>query len=321
MPEHRAHPRPTRVAVVGVGNVGATFAYALLLSGLAAEIVLIDANRAKAEGEAMDLNHTVPFAYPTRVWAGDYSDCAGATVTVLAAGSNQKPGETRLDLIKRNVSIWRDIVAEVAKNNPEGILLVATNPVDILTYAAWKLSGLPSERVIGSGTLLDTSRFRYLLSQHFGVDARSVHAFIIGEHGDSEVPVWSSANIAGMRLPQFCKAQGIPDDQQAMELIFLQTRDAAYQIIERKGATYYAVAAGLMRITQAILRDQRTVLSISSVIDNYHGLSDLCFSLPTVLDRGGIEKVLHLELDKNEIEKLCHSAEILKATIKSLNLD
>ena len=321
MPEHRAHPRPTRVAVVGVGNVGATFAYALLLSGLAAEIVLIDANRAKAEGEAMDLNHTVPFAYPTRVWAGDYSDCAGATVTVLAAGSNQKPGETRLDLIKRNVSIWRDIVAEVAKNNPEGILLVATNPVDILTYAAWKLSGLPSERVIGSGTLLDTSRFRYLLSQHFGVDARSVHAFIIGEHGDSEVPVWSSANIAGMRLPQFCKAQGIPYDQQAMELIFLQTRDAAYQIIERKGATYYAVAAGLMRITQAILRDQRTVLSISSVIDNYHGLSDLCFSLPTVLDRGGIEKVLHLELDKNEIEKLCHSAEILKATIKSLNLD
>ena len=154
MPEPRAHPRPTRVAVVGVGNVGATFAYALLLSGLAAEIVLIDANRAKAEGEAMDLNHTVPFAYPTRVWAGDYSDCAGATVTVLAAGSNQKPGETRLDLIKRNVSIWRDIVSEAAKHNPEGILLVATNPVDVLTYAAWKLSGLPSERVIGSGTLL-----------------------------------------------------------------------------------------------------------------------------------------------------------------------
>jgi len=177
----------------------------------------------------MDLNHTVPFAYPTRVWAGDYSDCAGATVTVLAAGSNQKPGETRLDLFKRNVSIWRNIVSEVAKHNPEGILLVATNPVDILTYVAWKLSGLPSERVIGSGTLLDTARFRYLLSQYFGVDARSVHAFIIGEHGDSEVPVWSSANIAGMRLPQFCEAQGITDDRQAMENIFLQTRDAAYQ--------------------------------------------------------------------------------------------
>jgi L-lactate dehydrogenase len=319
--ESEAHSRPTRVAVVGVGNVGATFAYALLLSGMAAEIVLIDANRAKAEGEAMDLNHTVPFAYPTRIWAGDYSDCAGATVTVLAAGGGQKAGETRLDLIKKNASIWRKIVPEIAKHNSEGILLVATNPVDVLTYAAWKLSGLPSERVIGSGTLLDTSRFRYLLSQHFGVDARSVHAFIIGEHGDSEVPVWSSANIAGMRLPQFCKAQGIPDDRQAMENIFSQTRDAAYRIIERKGATYYAVAAGLMRITQAILRDQNTVLSISSLIHGFHGLTDVCFSLPTVVDCGGVEQVLHLELDQAELEQLRHSAAVLKTTIKSLNLE
>ena len=321
MTEARIHPRPTRVAVVGVGSVGATFAYALLLSGLAAEIVLIDANHAKAEGEAMDLNHTVPFAHPTRIWAGDYSDCAGATVTVLAAGSNQKPGETRIDLVKKNAAIWRSIVPEVAQHNPDGILLVATNPVDVLTYAALKLSGLPSERVIGSGTILDTSRFRYLLSQHFGVDARSVHAYVIGEHGDSEVPVWSSANIAGMRLPQFCKAQGIPDDRQAMENIFLQTRDAAYHIIERKGATFYAVAAGLMRITEAILRDQSTVLSISSLINGYHGLTDVCFSLPTVIDRGGIEKVLHLELDKDEINKLRDSASVLKTTIKSLDLD
>ena len=319
--ESRVHPRPTRVAVVGGGSVGATFAYALLLSGLAAEIVLIDANRAKAEGEAMDLNHTVPFAHPTRIWAGNYSDCAGAAVTVLAAGGNQKPGETRLELLKKNASIWRSIVPEVAKHNPEGILLIATNPVDVLTYAAGKLSGLPWERVIGSGTILDTSRFRYLLSQHFGVDARSVHAYIIGEHGDSEVPVWSSANIAGMRLSQFCKAQGISDDRQAMENIFLQTRDAAYHIIERKGATYYAVAAGLMRITEAILRDQSTVLSISSLINNYHGVSDVCFSLPTVVDRGGVEQVIHLELDKNEVEKLRHSAELLKTTTKSLGLN
>lgn len=319
--EPRIHPRPTRVAIVGAGNVGATFAYALLLSGLAAEIVLIDANRAKAEGEAMDLNHTVPFTHPTRVWAGDYSDCAGATVTVLAAGGNQKPGETRLDLIKKNASIWRKIVPEVTKHNPEGILLVATNPVDVLTYAAWKLSGLPSEHVIGSGTILDTSRFRYLLSQHFGVDARSVHAFIIGEHGDSEVPVWSSANIAGMRLPEFCMAQGIPDDRQAMENIFLQTRDAAYRIIEGKGATYYAVAAGLMRITQAILRDQSTVLSISSLIKDYHGLTGVCFSLPTVVDRGGVEQVLRLELNKEEVERLQHSGAVLKTTIQSLDLD
>ena len=307
--------------MVGVGNVGASFAYALLMSGLAAEIVLIDANRSKAEGEAMDLNHTVPFTHPTRIWAGDYPDCAGATVTVLTAGAGQKPGETRLDLIKKNAAIWRDIVPAVTRHNPDGILLVATNPVDVLTYAAWKLSGLPAQRVLGSGTILDTSRFRYLLSQHFGVDARSVHAFIIGEHGDSEVPVWSSANIAGMRLPEFCQAQHLPFDAKAMEEIFLQTRDAAYRIIERKGATYYAVAAGLMRITQAILRDQSTVLSVSSLIQDYYEMSDVCFSLPTVVDRGGIEKVLRLELSSDELTRLRHSAEVLRRTIRELNLD
>jgi len=174
--------------------------------------------------------------------------------------------------------------------------------------------------VIGSGTILDTSRFRYLLSQHFGVDARSMHAYIIGEHGDSEVPVWSSANIAGMRLADFCKAQGPPYDQQAMEDIFVQTRDAAYRIIERKGATYYAVAAGLMRITQAVLRDQSTVLSISSLIADYYGMTDVCFSLPTVIDRRGVDKVLRLELSAQEVEKLRHSAEVLKATLNQLEL-
>lgn len=311
---------PSRVAVVGVGNVGATFAYALLLSGLAAEIVLIDANRAKAEGEAMDLNHTVPFTHPTKIWAGDYEDCAGATVTVLAAGANSKPGETRLALVEKNAAIWRQIVPKVVQHNPEGILLIATNPVDVLTYAALKLSKLPPARVIGSGTVLDTARFRYLLSQHFEVDARSVHAYIIGEHGDSEVPVWSLANIAGMRLPDFCKAQGITNDRRAMEEIFVGTRDAAYYIIERKGATYYAVAAGLMRITQAILRNQSSVLSVSSLIDDYYGISDVCFSLPTVVDRGGVHRVLRPELSTEEIEKLRHSAEVLQATIRKLNL-
>jgi L-lactate dehydrogenase len=321
MPEQSNRSAPTRVAIVGVGNVGATFAYALLLSGLAAEIVLVDANHARAEGEAMDLNHALPFTHPTRVWAGNYSDCAGAVVTVLTAGAPQNPGETRLDLIKKNAAIWSQIVPQAVKPNPGGILLIATNPVDVLTYAAWKLSGLPPERVIGSGTILDTARFRYLLSQHFAVDARSVHAYIIGEHGDSEVPVWSSANIAGMRLRQFCQAQQIPYDPKAMKKIFLQTRDAAYQIIERKGATYYAVAAGLMRITQAILRNQRTVLSVSSLIRNYHGLDDVCFSLPTVIDRGGVEQVLRLEMDTDEVEKLRQSAQVLRETISSLNLN
>ncbi len=308
-----------RVSIVGVGNVGTTYAYTLLLSGMASEIVLIDANQAKAEGEAMDLSHAVPFTHPTRVWAGNYSDCAGSAITVLTAGAGQKPGETRLDLVKKNAAIWRQIVPEVTKHNPQGLLLVATNPVDVLTYLAWTLSGLPAERVIGSGTTLDTARFRYLLSQHFGVDARSVHAYIIGEHGDSEVPVWSLANIAGMRLPDFCKAQGVPCDQASMDHIFTLTRDAAYRIIERKGATFYAVAAGLMSITQAILRDQRSVLSVSSLISDYYGLTDVCFSLPTVVSSRGVERVLRLELSQDEITKLKHSAEVLRATLKTIN--
>jgi len=313
------HLHPTRVAIIGAGNVGATFAYTLLLNGLAAEIVLIDANHAKAEGEAMDLNHAVPFASPTRIWAGSYADCAGAAVTVITAGAAQKPGETRLDLVKRNAVIFRQIVPEIVRYNPNGIIVVATNPVDVLTYVAWRLSDLPAQRVIGSGTMLDTARFRYLLSQHFGVDPRSVHAFIIGEHGDSEVPVWSLANIAGMRLPAFCAAHGMSGDQIDMEAIFHQTRDAAYEIIQRKGATYYAVAAGLMRLMEAILRDQSTVLSISSLIQDYYGISNVCLSLPTVVDQLGVERVLHLDLSTNEIEGLRRSADILKTMVAQLN--
>jgi len=308
-----------RVAVVGTGNVGSTFAYALLLGGLASEIVLIDLNRARAEGEAMDLNHTEPFAKPTRIWAGDYADCAGAAVTVIAAGVNQKPGETRIDLVKRNAAVFASVIPQVAKHNPEGIILVATNPVDVLTHATLSLSGLPSRRVIGSGTILDTARFRHLLSKHFAVDPRSVHAYIIGEHGDSEVPVWSLANIAGMRLEAFAAAQGMPLTKDDMQRIFTSTRDAAYAIIQRKGATYYAVAAGLMRIVEAILRDQRTVLSVSSLADCY-GLSGVCLSLPTVVNRSGIERVLKLDLSGEELAALRHSADVLKGIIEQLEL-
>jgi L-lactate dehydrogenase len=312
--------QPLRVAVVGTGNVGASFAYALLLSGLAAEIVLVDKNHRKAEGEAMDLNHAVPFAHPTRVWAGDYADCAGACVTVLAAGASTVPGETRLDLLQRNASIFSEIVPQVVRYNPEGILLIATNPVDVLTYASFRLSGLPIARVMGSGTILDTARFRYLLSHHFGVDARSVHAFIIGEHGDSEVPVWSLANIAGMRLPEFCRAHGVALDRAAMDDIFHQTRDAAYHIIARKGATYYAVAAGLMRIVEAILRNQSTVLSVSHLVENYYDISDVCLSLPALVNRGGMQRQLRIELNDDEVRQLRHSAEVLKRTIAKLDL-
>ena len=263
--------RSTRIAIVGTGNVGSTYAYALLLSGLASEIVLIDANRAKAEGEAMDLNHAVTFAYPTRVWAGDYSDCADAAITVIAAGVSQRPGETRLDTISRNGEIWKQIIPEIVRYCATGILLIATNPVDVLTYAAWKISGLSAKRVIGSGTILDTSRFRYLLSQYFGVDARSVHAHIIGEHGDSEVPVWSLANIAGMRLEDFSRIQS-------------------------------------------------TVLSVSSLIDGPYGLHDVCLSLPTIVNRHGIKHVLELDLSQDELQKLRHSADVLKGTFAKLAL-
>jgi L-lactate dehydrogenase len=311
---------PIRVAVVGMGNVGATFAYALLLSGLSAEIVLIDVNHSKAEGEAMDLNHTEPFTHTTRIWAGEYADCAGAAVTVVTAGAAQNPGENRLDLVKRNEDIFAKIIPEVAKNNPEGIILIATNPVDILTYTSLKLSGLPAQRVIGSGTILDTARFRHLLSEYFDVDPRSVHAYIIGEHGDSEVPVWSLANIAGMRLPDFARAAGVPYDEWQMNEIFKQTRDAAYHIIQRKGATYYAVAAGLMRIVEAILRDQHTVLSLSSLVSDYYGILDVCLSLPTIVSRSGIERVLHLDLNAEEETGLKKSAEILRSTFNTLKM-
>lgn len=315
---------PTRVGIVGVGHVGASFAYALLLSGLAAEIVLIDADRRRAEGEALDLSHATPFAHPTRVWAGDYPDLAGATVTVIAAGANQAPGETRLDLLTRNAAIFRQIVPEIVRHNPDGILLIATNPVDLLTHESWRLTDLPPGRVIGSGTVLDTARFRQLLSGHFGVDPRSVHAIIIGEHGDSEVPVWSLANIAGARLPDFCAANGLPYDRAALDALFVRTRDAAYEIISRKGATYYAVAAGLLRIVEAIVRDQRTVLTVSSLIAGetarYYAVPEICLSVPAILDRGGVRAVLRLDLDATERDGLRRSAEALRAGYAGLGL-
>ena len=312
---------PARVAIVGAGRVGSTFAYALLLGGLASEIVLVDANREKAEGEAMDLNHSLPFSHATRIWAGDYPDCVGAAVTVVAGGAAQRPGETRLDLVKKNAAIFGQIVPAISRPGADGVLLIATNPVDVLTYVSWKLSGLPASRVIGSGTILDTARLRYGLSRHCGVDPHSVHAHIIGEHGDSEVPVWSLANIAGVKLIDYCAMHGLPHDEDALDGIFRETRDAAYHIIERKGATYYAVATGLLRIVEAILRDQNTVLSVSSLVEDYYGVSDVCLSLPTVVNRRGVERVLHLELSSEETAGLRRSACILRETIERAGLE
>lgn len=310
--------RPPRVAVVGTGHVGATFAYTLELSGLASEIVLIDLDRARATGEAMDLGHAMPFSHPTRIWAGEYADCEGAVVTVITAGANQKPGETRLDLVRHNARVFADIVPRVVHANPNGLIVTATNPVDVLAYEAWQLSGLPPERVIGSGTILDTARFRFLLGQHLGVDPRSVHAFIAGEHGDSEVPLWSSANVAGMRLAQYAAVAGVNFDDQTWENLFTSTRDAAYAIINSKGATYYAVAAGLGRIVEAILRDQHTVLSVSNLVHGAYGIEDVYLSLPAVVGRAGIEHVLHLELSPEEQQGLRNSAQVLKENINAV---
>lgn len=308
-----------KVAIVGIGNVGATLAYALTLSGLATEIVLIDRNEYKAEGEAMDLMHAVPLVRPTKVYAGDYKDIKGAAITVVTAGSAQRPGETRLDLAQRNTDIFKQIIPEIVNNNPDGLILIASNPVDVLTYVSIKISGLPNNRVFGSGTILDTARFRYLLSKKFDVDPRSVHAYIIGEHGDSEVPVWSLANIAGMTLSDYCLSNNMGCNDDELLQIFEQTRNAAYQIIERKGATYYAIGTGLERIIEAVLRDQSTVLSVSSLIDDYYGLHDVCFSIPSVIDRGGVERILKLKLDSEEQQGLKSSADVLINTIRNLN--
>ncbi len=313
--------QPIKIAVIGAGHVGATFAYTLVLRGLASEIVLVDVNRARAEGEVMDLNHAGPLAAPVRIGVGDYSDCSGAAITVVTGGAAQKPGETRLELAQRNATIFREIIPLIARSNPNGILLITTNPVDVLTYAAWRISGLPAERVIGSGTVLDSARFRHLLSQHYNIDPHSIHAYIIGEHGDSEVPAWSLANIAGMRLDEFCVAHGFDHSPAVMEALFQQTRDAAYRIIDRKGATYYAIAAALVRIVEAILRDQKTVLTVSSLMTGAYDIRDVCLSVPSVIGRSGVERVLHLALSAEEEERLRQSAVAIQNSIKSLGLD
>jgi len=323
MKEHTMpdNTQPTRkISIVGAGNVGATFAYALLLSGLCSEIILIDQDPMKAEGEVMDLNHAVPLAHPTRIRVGDYRDCASSAITVITAGTAQRPGETRLDLVKRNAAIFQKIIPQVVKNNPDGILLITTNPVDILSHISMKLSGLPDHKVLGSGTILDTARFRYLLGQHFNLDARSVHAFIIGEHGDSEVPVWSLANIAGMPIEQYCRANGCDCNETTRNDIYLQTRNAAYQIIERKGATYYAIASGLVRIVESILRDQHTILSVSTHIKGLYDIKDVFLSLPCVINRNGIDRIIQLPLDQSEISALQQSAKALKDVMHSIDL-
>lgn len=309
-----------KCAIIGCGFVGAASAFSLMESGIFSEMVLLDANRDKAEGEAMDLSHGLPFARPMQIWAGDYDDVTDAAVILLAAGANQKPGETRLDLVKKNVAILKSIAAELTKRGCEGILLVAANPVDILTRAAQLLTGFPPHRVLGTGTVLDTARLKYLLGEHLNVDSRSVHAFIIGEHGDSELAVWSSANVSGVELNDFCELCGHCDHMGNMQRLYEGVRDSAYEIIQRKGATYYGIAVAVRRIVQCIVRDEHSVLPVSTLLEGQYGLSGICLGVPTLVGRDGAERVLEIPLDDAERENLLASARAVEQVLRSVEL-
>ena len=301
-----------KVGLVGTGFVGASFAYSLMQQSIAKELVLIDMDKARAEGEAMDLNHGLPFVGNMKIRAGDYSDLAGAEVTVITAGANQKPGETRLELLGKNALIMREIIPEVVKYNPDGMIVIASNPVDIMTYIACEAAEMRPGQIIGSGTILDTARFRYLLGDYYQVDSRSVHAYIIGEHGDSELAAWSLANIAGVNLKDFTGANGKGYSQTAMDSILHQTRTAAYEIIQRKKATYYAIGLGLLTIVDTILRDRNSVLTVSTPLDGQFGVRDMAISLPSVIGRDGMKEVLNIPLSREETELFQKSAQTLK---------
>ncbi len=309
-----------KIAVVGTGAVGATFAFALMQSGLAREIILIDRNEELAEGHAMDLNHGMPFAPPVAIRAGSYADCQGADIVVVTAGVAQRPGESRRELASRNASIMREIIPQIADHAPQAVLLVVSNPLDVMVYAALRLSGFPRQRVLGSGTVLDTSRLRFLLGKHCGVDTRNVHAYIIGEHGDSEVPVWSGAFIGGTRLLDYCPFCRQSCEPGARERIFQQVVDAAYEIIERKGATYYGVAPAMVRICGAILRDERSILTVSTLIEGQYGVEDVCLSLPTLVNAAGAGQVLAPPLEEGEQEGFHNCARLMRELIDGLGL-
>jgi len=305
-----------KVVIVGCGFVGSSSAFALMQSGLFSEMVLIDADTRRAEGEAMDISHGMSFAHPMKIYAGSYDDISDAAMIVITAGANQKPDETRLDLIHKNAAIMKSIIGEIKKREFDGILLIVSNPVDILTYIALKESGYPANRVIGSGTVLDTGRFKYVLSEHLGVDSRSIHAFIIGEHGDSELAAWSNARVGGLPINDFCELRGHFDHDESMKRLFESVKNSAYEIIDRKRATYYGIAMAVCRICSAIVRNEQSILPVSSLMKGEYGLEDVVLSIPAVVDENGIETVVPIELNDTELAQLKKSAEVLKGIAK-----
>ena len=306
-----------KAAIIGCGFVGSSSAFALMQSGLFSEMVLIDADINRAEGEALDISHGLPFAKPMKIYAGSYDDIADAAIIIVTAGAGQKPGETRLDLVKKNVAIFKSIIPEIAKRDFNGILLIVANPVDILTFVSAKLSKLPENRVFGSGTVLDSARLKYLLGEHLNIDNRSVHAFIIGEHGDSEIVAWSSANVSGIPINDFCEMRGYFAHKESMEKIAEEVKNSAYEIIEKKHATYYGIAMSVRRICEAIIRDEKSILPVSSIQSGEYGIEKVALSLPAIVGRRGVEKVVPIELSESEKEQLVKSANTLKEVIEN----
>lgn len=305
-----------KVGIIGCGFVGSSSAFALMQSGLFSEMVLNDVDTERAEGEALDISHGLPFAKPMKIYAGGYDDMMDCSIIVITAGAGQKPGETRLDLVKKNVGIFKGIIPEIAKRKYEGILLIVANPVDILTYAAIKLSGFPENRVFGSGTVLDTARLKYLLGEHLSIDNRSVHAFIIGEHGDSEIAAWSSANVSGIPLNDFCELRGHIEHDASMQRIAEDVKNSAYEIIKKKKATYYGIAMSVRRICEAIIRDEKSILPVSSMQHGEFGISGVSLSIPAIVGRQGVERVVPIDLSPEEKKELIASADTLKTVIK-----
>lgn len=318
---NKVKTNPRKAVMVGCGFVGSASVFALMQSGLFSEIVLIDADKDKAEGEAMDISHGVPFARPMKIYAGDYDDAADATIIIVSAGAGQKPGETRLDLVHKNVAIFKSIIPEIAKRGFDGILLIVANPVDILTQVALKLSGLPEERVIGSGTVLDSARLKYQLGEHLAVDSRSVHAFIVGEHGDSEVVAWSSANVSGVELSKMCEMRGHYQHKENTQEIAAKVKNSAYDIINKKHATYYGIAMSVRRICEVIMRDEKSILPVSHMMHGAYGIEGVALSMPAIVGAGGLEADIPIELSGEEALKLKESADALKEIVDSLELD
>lgn len=307
-----------KIAIIGCGYVGAASAFALMQSSLFSEMVLIDADYEKAVGEAMDISHGTPYTRPMKIYAGTYSDIHDAAIIIVTAGAGQKPGESRLDLVHKNVAIFQTIIPEIARYNSSGILMIVSNPVDILTHVAIKLSGFPENRVIGSGTVLDTARLKMELGRHLSVDSRSVHAFIIGEHGDSEIVAWSSANISGIGIEDFYEMRGQYHPEEATTKIAEVVKNSAYEIIKRKHATYFGIAMAVKRICEVIVRDEKSILPISSVMHGEYGIYDVVFSMPAVVGKDGIESKVPISLDADEVDLLKVSAKQLQEVYKSI---